>query len=232
MKNKIFMVIVLLLITSFAFGQKQFQEESPKKWTQNKINNYYKTMDLNRLANIERPTRRSEVMMGNSIRTLVYDFGSVGAPGREPSIEWPKYSKHGYGYEFGPLVGIEVPIDTSGYFLPYIDKDGEKIVDVDNARYDTTLFIISDGLIDGGAPGASEELSPENEPWGWEPLPGYANEEGGSLALLTKPQSWPSHWDSWPGTYKANASTSDEAIFYVMDDRFKRMLVEWDFGFR
>ncbi len=221
MNIKKLMVTILLGLMTFSFGQ-DYQKGSPKEWTQNKVDKFYQQLELKRTQDMERPKRRSEIMSGNSIRTLVFDFGSIGAPGREPSLEWPKYSKHGYGYEFGPLVGVEVPVDTNGHYLPYIDKNGRTMIDTENPAYDTTFFIISDGLIDGGAPGASEELSPENEPWGWEPLLGYAAENSNSLAILTKPETWPEAWESWPGTYKANAATADEAIYYVMDDRFNR----------
>jgi len=222
MKRVLIPAITIIISLNIIFAQNTFQKGSPKQWSRSKIQNYYNQKLLKRTTSIERPKRRSEVMAGNSIRTLVFDFGSVGAPGQEPSLEWPIYSHHGYGYEFGPLVGIEVPVDTNGHFFPYKEEGGQMVIDQNDELYDTTFFIISDGLIDGGAPGASEELSPENEPWGWEPLAGYAAEESNSLALYTKPESWPENWENWPGTYKANASTADEAIYYVMDDRFNQ----------
>ncbi|MCF7886778.1 MAG: hypothetical protein K9M80_09805 [Candidatus Marinimicrobia bacterium] len=217
-----FYILVILLSTLFAEESNNFQQGSPKRWSQSKIDNYYRKIKLQRQTTAERPQRRSAIMSGNMIRTLVFDFGSIGAPSQEPSLEWPIYSKHGYGYEFGPLVGVEVPVDTNGHFLPYTEKNGEMLVDKNNPAYDSTFFIISDGLIDGGAPGASEELSPENLPWGWEPLQGYANPEGNSIAQSNKPETWPENWNSWPGTYKANAATADQAVYYVMDDRFNR----------
>ena len=213
---------ILLLTFVFYIGlyaQYDFQNGSPKTWNQSKINSYYRS--LKKISSVgDRPTRRSAIMSGNQIRTLIFDFGSIGAPGREPSLEWPIYSAHGYGYEFGPLVGVEVPIDTNGYYLPYIEKNGEKVVDKDNPAYKKTIHIISDGLLDGGAPGASEELSPENEPWGWEPVSDYANDSSTSIPLSHKPDTWPKDWTGWPGTYQAGAATADQAAYYVMDDRF------------
>lgn len=203
------------------YAQYDFQEGSPKTWNQSKIDAYYRSLKKVS-SNGERPTRRSAIISGNQIRTLIFDFGSIGAPGREPSLEWPIYSTHGYGYEFGPLVGVEVPVDTNGYFLPYCDRNGEKVVDADAPAYDTTFYIISDGLIDGGAAGQSEELSPENEPWGWEPLTGYAREGCESIALSHKPETWPENWTGWPGTYQVGAATADQAALYVMDDRFNQ----------
>jgi len=212
-------LLLVLLLCVWLNAQYNFQDGSPKKWTQSKIDSYYRS--LKKVSDIgERPTRRSAVISGNQIRTLIFDFGSMGAPGREPSLEWPIYSAHGYGYEFGPLVGVEVPVDTNGYFLPYIEQNGEKIINVEDSSYNKTLYIITDGLLDGGAPGASEELSPENEPWGWEPVPGYARAGNESIALSHKPDTWPEEWTGWPGTYQAGAATADQAAYYIMDDRF------------
>jgi len=192
-----------------------------KTWNQSQIDTYYRQMAINRGSG-ERPTRRVATLSGNQIRTLIFDFGSIGAPGREPSLEWPIYSDHGYGYEFGPLVGVEVPLDTSGNFLPYVEQNGVMVSDTANPKFVKILHIISDGLLDGGAPGASEETSPEGEPWGWEPLPGYANDQSESIALSHKPDTWPLEWTGWPGTYQVGAATADQAAYYVMDDRFNR----------
>ena len=89
----------LLLVLMLCVGlnaQYNFQDGSPKEWTQSKIDSYYRS--LKKVSDIgERPTRRSAVISGNQIRTLIFDFGSMGAPGREPSLEWPIYSAHGYG---------------------------------------------------------------------------------------------------------------------------------------
>ena len=146
--------IIFLTILSFAVtaaGLNKTQEGSPKTWSQSQIDSYYRQMAINRRSG-ERPTRRVATLSGNQIRTLIFDFGSIGAPGREPSLEWPIYSDHGYGYEFGPLVGVEVPLDTSGNFLPYVEQNGVMVPDTGNAIYDKTLHIISDGLLARRAP--------------------------------------------------------------------------------
>lgn len=231
MKNKkILVTLVICILFSILFSEdtdkldKYYQTGSPKEWTQNKVDNYYQYLKLKRAADLERPDRRTGTMAGNSIRTLVFDYGSIGAPSREPSVEWPIYSGHGYAYEFGPLVGVEVPVDTNGIFLPYVEKDGESVVDESSPAYDTTYYIISDGLLDGGGGTSTAEKDPNNDPWGWEPVEGYGNEENDDkLPLYSDETTWPLDWDgSWPGTYKANAATADEAIYYVMDDRFNQ----------
>ncbi len=216
---KKFTVIFLVLSLAMLFGKipTEFDSGSPKTWSYDKIQNYYIYKKSLEMQN-EHPMRRTAIMSGNMIRTLVFDFGSIGAPGREPSLEWPIYSNHGYAYEFGPLVGVEVPIDTNGIYLPYINN-GEDI-DNTNPAYDTTFHIICDGLLDGGAGGDAEEVDENNEPWGWEPIEGYANPNSTSVPLSHKPETWNPAWESWPGTYKANAATADQAIYFVMDDRF------------
>jgi hypothetical protein len=221
MKRLSIHLIMILAVMILMISAAPFQEGSPKSWTQNKVQAYYQSLQK-RAEQMERPTSRLAILSGNQIRTLVFDFGSIGAPGREPSLEWPIYSYHGYGYEFGPLVGVEVPVDKEGHFLPYInDGNGNWKVDKDNPAYDTTYYIINDGLLDGGAPGASEELSPDGEPWGWQPLDDYANPNSESIPLSHKPETWPPRWNNqWPGTYKANSATADQAMYYLMDDRY------------
>src|SRR6056297_1222849 len=48
----------------------------------------------------DRPIPREAIMSGNQIRTLIFDYGSIGHPSREPSMEWPIYSARGYAFEF------------------------------------------------------------------------------------------------------------------------------------
>ncbi len=144
-----------------------------------------------------RPIRHSGIIDGNQIRTLIFDFGSIGAPGREPSFEWPQESAHGYAYEFGLLVAGEV-------------------IDI----YGDTIHIVSDGLIDGGAAGDSEELSPEGLPWGWEPLEGYANSDTDLIALSDDQETWPEEWSEWPGAFGEGVVVADLESYWVMNDRF------------
>jgi len=166
----------------------------------------------------EHPMRRTAIMSGNMIRTLVFDFGSIGAPGREPSLEWPKYSNHGYAYEFGPLVGVEAPIDTNGIYLPYINN-GEDI-DNTNPAYDTTFHIICDGLLDGGAGADAEEVDENNEPWGWEPIEGYANPNSTSVPLSHKPEHGILLGKAGLGHIRPMLQQQIKSMYYVMDDRF------------
>lgn len=172
-----------------------------KYWTAEEFRMWERYFDGHRLA---KPTahrdRKFGLHDGNKIRTLFYNYGSIGRPNTEPSIEWPIYSGHGYGYEFGPLIGAEVVTvqgDTIGFF--------------------------SDGMIDGGDtdPGGGENV------WGWEPLPGYANPDQEYVAMSNNPSSWgplfPKDEEGnlvWPGQFGPGVVTADLESFYVMDDRY------------
>lgn len=171
-----------------------------------------------------RPTPREAIISGNQIRTLVFDYGSIGHPSREPSMEWPIYSSHGYAFEFGPLVGVEVPVDSNGYYLheAYVGDEGQKEIDPLTEGYAKTHYIVTDGLLSGGMV-LGTEVSPTNYRWGWEPLPNYANPESNSIPLSHKPETWKPAWgENWPGTYKAGVASADQAIYYEMDDRFNK----------
>ena len=198
----------------------EFRIGSPKTWTQAKIDAWYGYKKSLGILN-HAPDRRDNIIAGNQIRTIIWDHGSIGQPGREPSLEWPTFSKHGYAYEFGPFVGIEVPIDTNGHFMPYFDEVGSPVAhDSSNQAWATTHVIISDGLRDGGSGGTSSEFNPETGArWQWEPVEGFVNPNQDFLAVLDEPGTWPLNWTSWPGTYQVGASTADQAAFFVMDDR-------------
>lgn len=170
----------------------------------------------------DRPVPREAIVSGNQIRTLCFDYGSIGHPSREPSMEWPIYSSHGYAFEFGPLVGVEVPVDTNGYYIheAYVGNEGQKELDKNTAGYDTTYHIVTDGLLSGGGV-LMNEVSPTNYRWGWEPLDNYGNPESESIPLSHKPETWNPDWGTnWPGTYKAGVSSADQSIYYEMDDRY------------
>ncbi|MEA3431205.1 MAG: hypothetical protein U9R01_00770 [candidate division WOR-3 bacterium] len=142
--------------------------------------------------------RRFGITTGNLIRTRISNFGSIGGPGdrNKPRLEWPIYSGHEYGYEMGPMIGAEVIGKT---------EDGER---------DTTIYIVIDGIQDGGG----EEF---------EPLGGYANpspplEWQGWFAFSDKPETWPPVWPDgtteWPGEFGSGIVTADQESYCVMTD--------------
>ncbi len=172
----------------------------------------------------DRPVPREVILSGNQIRTLIFDYGSIGHPSREPSMEWPIYSSHGYAYEFGPLVGVEVPVDTAGYYFhdAYVGPEGMKNLDKTVPGFDTTYYIVCDGLLSGGMV-LGNEVSPTNYRWGWEPVEGYANPESESIPVSHKTGTWNPDWNgAWPGTHKAGVASADQAAYFEMDDRFNK----------
>ncbi|UCD37406.1 MAG: hypothetical protein JSW54_11320 [Fidelibacterota bacterium] len=173
-----------------------------KTWTKAEFETYIKQMEARRalskaLANADRKFNLHE---GNKIRTLFYNYGSIGRPNTEPSMEWPAFSNLGYAYEFGPLVGAEV-----------VDNQGD------------TVFIFSDGMLDGG----DTDATGGSNVWGWEPLPGYAADGQENVAMSNDPVTWgdnfPTNSDGdliWPGQFGDGVITADVESYYVMDDRF------------
>ncbi len=198
-------VLLLLLLVSQSLTQ---TKKRMKYWTQEEWEKWEKwNHRVQLLKSAGAADRREGIMDGNQIRTLFYNYGSVGRPNTEPSIEWPKGSGHGYAYEFGPMVGALV-VDVHGDTIP----------------------IISEALIDGG------DRSPDGKVWGWQPLPQYLNTNSSTPAMSNDPSSWPqtmsltnpfynpnatSDLDRflWPGVDTLGQISGDLESYWVMDDR-------------
>jgi len=167
--------------------------------------------------------RKRGIHNGNRVQTLFYNYGSIGKPNTEPSMEWPIGSGRGYAFEFGVLAGARVlkyqgdPTNTSDY-----------------------LEIVCDGLTIAGVRGSNADntIAPD-----WEPLPGYADPNQQFIPLSDapdldrdiygRPDSWPERWGEvitdqetgeqikvyyWPGEYGKGVTTADQESYYVMDD--------------
>lgn len=205
-------LITLIILLSYTFvlnGQEYEQPKKPMKyWTTEEVESFW--LNQKRFS-LLKPTgaadRREGIMSGNLIRTVFYNYGSIGAPNWEPSIEWPKGSGHGYAYEFGPIIGAEV-VNTRG----------------------DTIHIVSDALIDGG------DRSPRGKVWGWQPLPLYLNTSAETPAMSNNPASWPQTQSTenpfynpdntgpddmflWPGLDSQGKLSADLEAYWVMDDR-------------
>jgi hypothetical protein len=166
---------------------------------------------LDRKAHMARSSalsdRKAGTHNGNRVRTLFYNYGSIGRPNTEPSMEWPIGSGRGYAFEFGVIAGAK--IKTFGG-----DDD----------------IIVSDGLTVAGVRYSSDY---DNDPGDWQPLPGFHDPFQASIAMSDaidenrddKPDSWPSSWYDpafgdymWPGEYGQGVTTADQESYYVMDD--------------
>lgn len=113
--------------------------------------------------------RRKGIMDGNQVRTMYYNQGEVGHWPDQPSGEWPKGSGHSYLDGVCLLVGAKVKVVVSGvetYITP-MEAAYREWFDKDPVT---------------------------GEPWGWEPLPGYLNENGTKPAISNDPKSWPFIW--------------------------------------
>ncbi|MGH1362455.1 MAG: hypothetical protein ACRBF0_02795 [Calditrichia bacterium] len=215
MKNTTFIrgLVLLLLVSSFAFAQEQ--KRSYKEMTPDERSQAYK-QELKQLKKSlqddDRHDRFKETIInGNQVRVLITNQGSISTPAAAATnndLVWPNGSDGlGYGYEFGPMVGAEV-IDDSG----------------------NVVHIISDGFL-GGSGGEFNPVTGER--WGWEPKLGFSDENSNEVATFTdldrdfdgKPDSWPARWFNetlgryvWPAFLGDDATTPDEEVYYVMDD--------------
>ena len=137
---------------------------------------------------------KSLVMDANRIKTIVYNTGSISAPGVTPNVLDLTWRGLGYGYEFGLLVGAKVPTRSN-------PSDSVKIID--------------DGF--GAAQGspADGDFAPNGTTkWGWLPNAGYGS--GNEIANNRNPASWPASWANWHGKY--GGAIADLEILFGMDD--------------
>ncbi|HID40489.1 MAG TPA: hypothetical protein EYP36_13410 [Calditrichaeota bacterium] len=210
--RNVFGTSVFILLTGFLMvlmAQQPYKNDKPMKyWTQKEFEQWEQWNHKMQLLKPLGPAdRREGVMDGNKIRTVFYNYGSVGRPNTEPSIEWPKESTHGYAYEFGPIIGALV-------------------VDI----YGDTIPIFSEALIDGG------DRSPAGKVWGWQPLPYSLNTNASTPAMSDDPGTWSqsmvpenpfynpnatSDKDRflWPGVDSLGQISGDLESYWIMDDR-------------
>ena len=178
----LFVIFTTTLIVPSASAQKYSEPQRPMKyWTAEEFAEWERHQIRNQsLKKSTAGTERNFGMHnGNKLRTLFYNYGSIGRPNTEPSIEWPIFSGNGYAYEFGAIVGAEV---------------------VDHR--DQTIQFFSDGMADGGD--RNQKGGPNV--WGWEPLPGWGvapaeykswstvEQDKGGIAVSSRPRTWGSEF--------------------------------------
>ncbi len=210
-----------------------------KNWNTVEHEVFYKWRDKIRdrraKMNNEILRRQKAILNGNKITTEIWNYGSISSPGnRVTDIVWEGL---GYGYEFGPFIGAEIPVAPNSHQDAYIKKDanGDPILD-DDGNPIWVAKIISDGLVSLGG-----EVSPDGKAfWGWEPLAynkqGVPYGDPNSARIPTsndvdrdgdgKPDSWPEGWYNpnlkryvWPGALRQGSSNADLESFFVVDDR-------------
>ncbi|MBU1706457.1 hypothetical protein KKB28_00910 [bacterium] len=163
-----------------------------------------------------RSYRYSNVMSGNKVRTIFYNYGLAGDIG-EISGEWPIGTGNEYVGDVSPLVAVE-----------FVHPRGDTLHSV----------ITSDGPR-GNGDGQGINF------WGFEPLPGFAaepiGEDPGRVAVSNQPNTWPDFWPdkmyvdprdpewerdeydpgwpgSWNGYFGKNQFNADQEAYFQMDD--------------
>ncbi|MBC8181321.1 hypothetical protein H8E88_09360 [candidate division KSB1 bacterium] len=153
-----YFLILIFLVQIFFVPADTFSGDRGQKYK------HYNDRSINKI--LGHSHRKSGFHSGNKIRCLFTNFGSIGryAPGR---IEWPAYSGHEYGYEFGPMIVAEIVVDRNG------------IMD--------TVHVAEEGILDGGdddfepisgfaapAPNTNPALWSDPTTWGaaWDLWPG------------------------------------------------------------
>ena len=160
-------------------------------------------------VNGEKRAIKESIINGNSITTVLFNYGSICKPnylGNTGDLVW---NGLGYGFEFGPLAAAEV-VDDSGNVIQFA-SDSFVLSSQGDYNEDGTLK------------------------WGWLPKAGYVDTTEGQNEIARlgigdengdgKPDSWPDKWYSpnlgkylWPAFLGDEASAPDEEVFYVVDD--------------
>lgn len=147
--------------------------------------------------------KKQGIMDGNLVRTIFLNHGEVALWPYQPSCEWPKGSGHSYIDGVAPWVAAEV-VDTYGDTIHPLQTNYREYVDTD----------------------------PETgSVWGWQPLPGYADQNQDSPAMSYDQRTWPRRWPDqpewydvengnpyWNGYFGMGVTNADLETYFVMDD--------------
>ena len=112
---------------------------------------------------------RTGTMDGNLVRTIFKNWGEIAHYPDKPSGEWPKGTGHGY-VDGVALVVQARTVDNNGNVIYPMETQYREFVDI----------------------------GPNNELWGWLPLPGYSNPKASEPALSDEPYTWPDIWPDEP----------------------------------
>ncbi|MGB2869224.1 MAG: hypothetical protein WBD36_12280 [Bacteroidota bacterium] len=138
------------------------------------------------------------IMDGNFVRTIFYNHGEIAHWPDQPSGEWPKGSGHTYVDGVAVIVQAETK-DSSGVTIHPLETNYREF-----NRKDPVSTV----------------------PWGWEPLPGYANPTQDQPAMSNNPATWPSFWPDrasdwsgyWNGFFGKGIQNADLETYFRMDD--------------
>lgn len=154
--------------------------------------------------------RRQGIMDGNLVRTIFINWGEIAHWPDQPSGEWPKGSGHSY-VDGVALVVQARTVDNQGNIIYPMETQYREFVD----------------------------KGPNDELWGWAPLPGYFNSRGDEPAMSDNPDTWPYRWPDkpdwydletglpvWNGWFGRGVFNADLETYFVFDDDPDE---EWDF---
>jgi hypothetical protein len=138
------------------------------------------------------------IMDGNLVRTIFFNHGEIAHYPDSPSGEWPKGTGHTYVDGISVIVQAETKDNTNAIIHPLETNYRE--------------FIRTDPVT--------------KVPWGWEPLPGYANATQNEPAMSNKPSTWPPFWPDrssewsgqWNGYFGRGIQNADLETYFRMDD--------------
>ncbi len=142
--------------------------------------------------NGEQSEIKSFIAESNNITSLVFNYGSIGAPNMYSNIADLVWNGLGYMFEFGPMI--------SG-----------KVIGEENQE----LYITSDSYIRN----FQGDYNPEGTlKWGFLPESGYSNPSNNQIANSKNPDSWPNDWTNWPGEFGNGVLIAENEVYYKMND--------------
>ncbi len=209
MKLKSSIIFLILITAVLSYAQSKENVYNKKITSEEEFERIYGKIlgqKLNKTAGDMREIK-DIIIKGNKIQTVLFNYGSVCAPGALADVKDLVWNGLGYGYEFGLMAGAKV-----------LNANGD------------TINIVSDSHVTSreGDYNADRSLK-----WGWLPKAGYSDPNQNRVASLNapdndgdgKPDSWPESWYSpgagtylWPA-FLGDASTApDEEVFYAIDD--------------
>ncbi len=157
---------------------------------------------------------RFGILNGNRIAITFRNDGSIsGTNPNDIRGAWPyPQTQDGYIGDVTPLVGIQLPVR---------DYNGDGIPD--------TLHSVT--ISPGPRSGQAAKTDPRDGHFqGFEPEPGYLNQNQDTVAMSQIPSSWPTFWpdhpdwvDStgkavWDGYFGKGVIRADQETYFVMDD--------------
>lgn len=144
------------------------------------------------------------VLDGNRVRTLYANHGEIARWPDQPSGEWPRGSGHSYVDGVALIVSVRTQ-NEAGQTFKAMSTNYREFIDRDPVT---------------------------KIPWGWAPVPGYANPRQDQPARSDDPNTWPASWPDrpadwagqWNGFFGKGVQNADVETYFVFDDAQDR---EW-----